>query len=185
MPGDDWQRFANLRAYYSFMFAHPGKKLMFMGCEFGQEREWNHDRALDWHLLEQQKHAGIHSLIRDLNRLYSSLPALHRTRLRSGRLRMDRDRRRRRQRVRLDPQGQRCPRALPRRHQFFAERLSQLPRPRAVRRQMARGVSIRTPRIMAAAMSGTSAKSRHSEGLVPELNLTIPPLAAIFLVPES
>ena len=53
MPGDDWQRFANLRAYYSFMFGHPGKKLMFMGCEFGQEREWNHDHSLDWHLLEQ------------------------------------------------------------------------------------------------------------------------------------
>ena len=55
MPGDDWQRFANLRAYYSFMFGHPGKKLMFMGCEFGQEREWNHDHSLDWHLLEQDE----------------------------------------------------------------------------------------------------------------------------------
>ena len=53
MPGDDWQRFANLRAYYGFMFAHPGKKLLFMGCEFAQEREWNHDRGLDWHLLER------------------------------------------------------------------------------------------------------------------------------------
>ncbi len=59
MPGDDWQRFANLRAYYSFMFGHPGKKLMFMGCEFGQEREWNHDTSLDWHLLDQPKHAGV------------------------------------------------------------------------------------------------------------------------------
>jgi len=77
MPGDDWQRFANLRAYYSFMFAHPGKKLMFMGCEFGQEREWNHDRSLDWHLLEQKKYAGIQSLIRDLNLLYRSEAALH------------------------------------------------------------------------------------------------------------
>ena len=70
MPGDEWQRFANLRAYYSFMFGHPGKKLMFMGCEFGQEREWNHDHSLDWHLLEQPTHAGIQSLIRDLNQLY-------------------------------------------------------------------------------------------------------------------
>jgi 1,4-alpha-glucan branching enzyme len=77
MPGDDWQRFANLRAYYSFMFGHPGKKLMFMGCEFGQQREWDHDHSLDWHLLAQPKHAGIQKLIRDLNRLYRSVPALY------------------------------------------------------------------------------------------------------------
>jgi 1,4-alpha-glucan branching enzyme len=77
MPGDDWQRVANLRAYYSFMFGHPGKKLMFMGCEFGQEREWNHDHSLDWHLLEQPRHAGIQNLVRDLNHLYRSVPALH------------------------------------------------------------------------------------------------------------
>ena len=77
MPGDDWQRFANLRVYYSFMFAHPGKKLMFMGCEFAQEREWNHDRSLDWHLLEQPENAGIQNLIRDLNGCTATLPALH------------------------------------------------------------------------------------------------------------
>jgi 1,4-alpha-glucan branching enzyme len=77
MPGDDWRRFANLRAYYGFMFGHPGKKLLFMGCEFGQEREWSHDHSLDWHLLEQKKHAGIQSLVRDLNRLYRAVPALH------------------------------------------------------------------------------------------------------------
>ena len=139
MPGDDWQRFANLRAYYAFMFGHPGKKLMFMGCEFGQEREWNHDRSLDWHLLDQKKHAGIQSLIRDLNRLYRALPALHELDCDPVRLRMDHHRRRQPQRVRLDPQGQRCPRALPRRREFLAERLSQLSRPGAVRRQMARG----------------------------------------------
>ena len=77
MPGDPWQRFANLRVYYAFMFGHPGKKLMFMGCEFGQEREWSHDRSLDWHLLGEPSHAGIHSLVRDLNTLYRTLPALH------------------------------------------------------------------------------------------------------------
>jgi 1,4-alpha-glucan branching enzyme len=77
MPGDNWQRFANLRAYYGFMFGHPGKKLLFMGCEFGQEREWNHDRGLDWHLLEQSSHAGVQRLMRDLNRSYRTLPALH------------------------------------------------------------------------------------------------------------
>jgi 1,4-alpha-glucan branching enzyme len=77
MPGDQWQRFANLRAYYGFMFGHPGKKLLFMGCEFGQENEWNHDQSLDWHLLERPFHAGVQLLIRDLNRLYRSMPALH------------------------------------------------------------------------------------------------------------
>ncbi|MCK9916129.1 1,4-alpha-glucan branching protein GlgB [Microbacteriaceae bacterium K1510] len=77
MPGDDWQRFANLRAYYAFMYGHPGKKLMFMGCEFGQDTEWNHDVSLPWHLLEQPRHAGVQQLIRDLNRLYRNTPALH------------------------------------------------------------------------------------------------------------
>jgi 1,4-alpha-glucan branching enzyme len=77
MPGDDWQRFANLRAYYGFMFGHPGKKLMFMGNEFGQVNEWQHDHSLDWHLLGQPRHAGIQSLVRDLNRLYRTVPALH------------------------------------------------------------------------------------------------------------
>jgi 1,4-alpha-glucan branching enzyme len=77
MPGDEWQRFANLRAYYGFMFAHPGKKLLFMGSEFGQGGEWRHDHSLDWHLLQHPKHAGVQTLIRDLNRLYRSVPALH------------------------------------------------------------------------------------------------------------
>jgi 1,4-alpha-glucan branching enzyme len=77
MPGDDWQRFANLRSYYGFLFGHPGKKLLFMGCEFAQEREWNHDASLDWHLLHQPAHAGVQRLVRDLNQLHTSLPALH------------------------------------------------------------------------------------------------------------
>jgi 1,4-alpha-glucan branching enzyme len=77
MPGDDWQRFANLRVLYGYMYAHPGKKLIFMGGEFGQDREWNHDRSLDWHLLDDPRHAGIQTLLRDCNRLYRELPALH------------------------------------------------------------------------------------------------------------
>jgi len=77
MPGDRWQKFANLRAYLSFMWTHPGKKLLFMGSEFGQWREWNHDRELDWHLLEDADHRGVQNLVRDLNRLYSQEPALH------------------------------------------------------------------------------------------------------------
>lgn len=77
MPGDDWQKFANLRAYYGFMWTHPGKKLMFMGCEFAQRDEWNHDQSLDWHLLEHDSHKGIQLLVKDLNHLYKSIPALH------------------------------------------------------------------------------------------------------------
>ncbi len=77
MPGDRWQRFANLRTYFGFMWGHPGKKLLFMGGEFGQEREWNHDQSLDWHLLGQPEHAGLKALVGDLNRLYRDLPALH------------------------------------------------------------------------------------------------------------
>ncbi|WP_110715901.1 1,4-alpha-glucan branching protein GlgB [Salinicola acroporae] len=77
MPGDDWQRFANLRAYLSFMWLHPGKKLLFMGCEFAQGREWSHDRELDWWLLQEAPNAGIRHLVGDLNALYRSHPALH------------------------------------------------------------------------------------------------------------
>jgi len=77
MPGDRWQKFANLRAYLGFMFGHPGKKLLFMGCEFGQEREWSHDQSLDWHLLGNDLHQGTQRLVRDLNALYRETPALH------------------------------------------------------------------------------------------------------------
>jgi 1,4-alpha-glucan branching enzyme len=77
MPGDRWQQFANLRAYYGFMFGHPGKKLMFMGSEFAQDTEWNHDHSLPWHLLDRPEHAGVQRLVRDLNQLYRALPALH------------------------------------------------------------------------------------------------------------
>jgi 1,4-alpha-glucan branching enzyme len=76
MPGDQWQRFANLRCMLSYMWAHPGKKLIFMGGEFGQEREWNHDRSLDWHLLEEPMHAGLRQMMSDLNRVYKKNPAL-------------------------------------------------------------------------------------------------------------
>ena len=76
MPGDRWQQFANLRAYFGFMFGHPGKKLLFMGCEFAQLAEWNHDRSLDWHLLDDPLHEGMRCLVADLNRLYRATPAL-------------------------------------------------------------------------------------------------------------
>jgi 1,4-alpha-glucan branching enzyme len=77
MAGDHWQKFAALRTYYGFMWAHPGKKLLFMGQEFGQWAEWNHDRGLDWHLTAHAEHKGLQNLIRDLNRVYRETPALH------------------------------------------------------------------------------------------------------------
>jgi 1,4-alpha-glucan branching enzyme len=77
MPGDDWQRFANLRAYYGFMWGHPGKKLLFMGAEFGQVDEWHVERSLDWHLLDNPLHAGVQRLVRDLNAVQRHYPALH------------------------------------------------------------------------------------------------------------
>ncbi|NDY43359.1 1,4-alpha-glucan branching protein GlgB [Dissulfurirhabdus thermomarina] len=77
MPGDLWQRFANLRLLYGYMYAHPGKKLLFMGCEIGQWNEWNHDASLDWHLLDYPLHQGLQSWVRDLNHLLRRVPALH------------------------------------------------------------------------------------------------------------
>ena len=77
MPGEGDDKFANLRAYYSFMWTHPGKKLLFMGCEFAQGTEWSHQRSLDWHLLDIAQHRGIQALVRDLNRIYRETPALH------------------------------------------------------------------------------------------------------------
>ncbi len=77
MPGDGEQKFANLRAYYGFMWAHPGKKLLFMGQEFAQGAEWNHNQSLDWHQLDLPPHAGMQTLVRDLNRVYRDTPALH------------------------------------------------------------------------------------------------------------
>ncbi len=77
MAGDDWQKFANLRAYYAFMWAYPGKKLLFMGQEFAQRDEWAESRSLDWHLLEHESHQGMQNFVRDLNKTYSSIPAMH------------------------------------------------------------------------------------------------------------
>jgi 1,4-alpha-glucan branching enzyme len=77
MPGDEWQRFANLRLLFGYLYAQTGKKLLFMGGEFGQRAEWDHDRGLDWHLLEDPSHAGLQHWVQDLNQLYRTEPALH------------------------------------------------------------------------------------------------------------
>jgi 1,4-alpha-glucan branching enzyme len=184
MPGDDWQRFANLRAYYSFMFGHPGKKLLFMGCEFGQEREWNHDHSLDWHLLGQQKHAGIQNLIRDLNKLYRSQAALHQLDCEAAGFEW----------VITDDAN----------HNVFAWiRKGNDPRSRCLvvvnfSPNVYYNYRVRVPfggtwrevfNSDSAHYGGTNVGNvgevRALQGPAPELNLTIPPLAAIFLVPEG
>jgi 1,4-alpha-glucan branching enzyme len=76
MPGDKWQKLANLRSLYAYMWAHPGKKLMFMGGDIAQEREWNHDQSLDWHLLDDDMHRGVQSMLADMNAAYKKSPAL-------------------------------------------------------------------------------------------------------------
>jgi 1,4-alpha-glucan branching enzyme len=77
MPGDEWQRFANLRLMYGYMYGHPGKKLLFMGCEFGQVREWGHDESLEWDVLRYPVHSGVQRLVKDLNRVYREEAALY------------------------------------------------------------------------------------------------------------
>ena len=78
MPGDMWRQFAGVRSLLAYQFAHPGKKLLFMGCEFGQWNEWNAEQSLDWHLLQWSDHEGLQKLVDDLNRVYRAEPALHR-----------------------------------------------------------------------------------------------------------
>ena len=84
MPGDEWQKFANLRLLYGYMFAQPGKKLLFMGDEFGQVREWGHDMSLEWHVLQFPVHSGVQKWVEQLNRVYREEPGASRDRQRSG-----------------------------------------------------------------------------------------------------
>ncbi len=77
MPGDDWQKFANLRLLYTYLYTYPGSKLLFMGSEFAQWSEWAHGRSLDWHLTEYDRHQGMQATVRDLNKLYTSTPSLY------------------------------------------------------------------------------------------------------------
>ena len=96
VPGDAWQKLATLRAYFAFMWTHPGKKLLFMGGEFAQVREWNHDGEIDWALLRDPGHAGVQRLVGELNRLYRDEPALHARDAEPRRLSLDRRQRLRR-----------------------------------------------------------------------------------------
>ena len=138
MPGDRWQKFANLRAYLAFMWTHPGKKLLFMGGEFAQEREWSHDRALDWHLLSDASHRGMQNLVRDLNRLYRHVPALHELDCEAAGFEWVEGGDARPERAGLLEARQRGQAARPRRLQFHADRASRVSRRRARRRALGR-----------------------------------------------
>ncbi len=184
MPGDKWQRFANLRAYYSFMFGHPGKKLMFMGSEFGQDTEWNHDIGLPWQLTEEESHAGIQRLVRDLNNLYRETPALHA--------------------LDCDAAGFEWLIADDSNHSTFAWlRKGRAPNERCVvvinfTPEVLRDFPVRVPfagawrevlNSDAAVYGGSNAGNAGTVSAVvtrdsPELHIVVPPLAAVFFVPE-
>jgi 1,4-alpha-glucan branching enzyme len=185
MPGDEWQRFANLRAYYAFMFGHPGKKLMFMGSEFGQEREWSHDHSLDWHLLENPKHAGVHTLIRDLNKLYRDVPALHE---------LDCDHNGFEWLVMHDAErsvfawlrkgqdtGARCLVVVNFTPQVYYDYRVRVPFAGRWREVLNTDAAI----YGGTDVGNAGAVKTLDEGSIPEVSLVIPPLAAIFLVPEQ
>jgi 1,4-alpha-glucan branching enzyme len=184
MPGDDWQRFANLRAYYGFMFGHPGKKLLFMGNEFAQESEWHHDHSLDWHLLARPRHAGVQSLVGDLNRLYQTVPALHELDCDSAGfewlvahdadrgvfawLRKGREAR------------ERCLVVVNFTPEVYRDYRIKVPFSGPWREVL----NTDSDRYGGSNVGNAGAVRTLDEGMIPEVSLVIPPLAAIFLVPE-
>ncbi len=184
MPGDDWQRFANLRAYYAFMFGHPGKKLMFMGGEFGQEREWSHDRSLDWRLLDRSRHAGLQALVRDLNQAYRAIPALHELDSDPGGFEW----------VRTDDADRnvfawirkgnaaraRCLVVVNFSPNVYHDYRVRVPFPGGWREALNTDSAH-----YGGSNVGNAGSVKTSDALIPELTLTIPPLAAIFLLPEG
>ena len=187
MPGDRWQKLANLRSLYAYMWAHPGKKLLFMGQEFAQEAEWSENRSLDWHLLENPEHAGIQSLVRDLNTAYKAEPALWEMDFDGSGLLVDRGQRGRRQRdrVRAPHQGLRAGGAV--RRQLLADGAHELP-DRAARAAAAgarRSTPTRPPTAARASATWAASTPRpigwHGQPLSAEV--TLPPLAALWLVP--
>ena len=189
MPGDRWQQFANLRALYGYMWGHPGKKLLFMGGEFGQRREWAHEGQLDWHLLQQPEHAGVQRWVADLNRAATrAQPALHELDFAQRGLR-DGSTRRRRQSVL----------AFLRARHAAARRCSSsatsrrcrgtITRRRARGRLLATRCSTATRRIYGGSgmgnLGGVEAAPVAAHGHFHSLTLTLPPLATLFFKPRG
>ena len=188
MPGDRWQQLANLRALYAYMWAHPGKKLLFMGGEIAQEREWNHDRSLDWHLLESPEHGGVQALVRELNRIYRGEPALWEVDFAPDGFPLARRKRRGRERARLRP-------SVPRRQAHRRLRLQPLARPalRLPRRPAAPGrwrEALNTDSAYYGGsdvgnLGGVEADAGDWHGQPCSAEVTLPPLGAVWLVPEE
>jgi 1,4-alpha-glucan branching enzyme len=184
MPGDEWQRFANLRAYYGFMFGHPGKKLLFMGGEFAQEREWSHDHSLDWHLLEDPMHAGVQKLIRDLNKLYRTLPALHELDCEQAGFEWlamhDSDRSVFAWLRKGNDTRERCLVVVNFTPQVYRDYRVRVPFAGVWREVLNTDSAV----YGGSNVGNAGAVQTLDEGSIPEVSLAIPPLAAIFLVPE-
>ncbi len=160
MPGDQWQKFANLRLLYGYMYACSGKKLLFMGDEFGQQAEWSHEQSLDWHELDHPFNAGLQQFVGDLNRTYRGEPALHDLDVEPAGFEWVDAARQRVERPQLHP-PRRERRHDPVRLQLHAGAPHELPHRRAARGHVARARELATPSTTAAAARATSAASRR------------------------
>ena len=187
MSGDPWQRFANLRALFGWMWAHPGKKLLFMGGELAEEREWAHDSELDWRLLDDPAHAGVHRLMVDLGALYASVAGALGARREPQGIRVDR----RRQRGSEHPQLRPARRSRTSGHRLHRQLRARGPLrlPGRACRSPATGPRCSTPipTTTAAAASATWARSRpRTSPCTPSRirrAMTLPPLAVLWLAP--
>ena len=185
MPGDAWQKYATLRTLYGYMYGHPGKKLLFMGSEFGQWREWNHDHSLDWHLLDDPSHAALRRYVQDLNGHYHAEAVALRMRLRSGRLPLDRLQRQREQRRLHRPLRARSPRLSRDGVQLHARAARRVPHRRARARLLRRSVLNSDASVYGGSNVGNGGgawtEPVASHGFDQSLRLMVPPLGCLYL----
>ena len=190
MPGDEWRQFAGLRALFGYMWAHPGKQLLFMGGEFGQGDEWSEQAGLEWYVLQYDNHAGVQRLIRDLNVLYRDSPALWSQDYTPGRLRLDRLQRRARQRAVVPAvrrAGARRPGARLR-GQLLGHAARELPGRAAAGRPLARGAQHRRRRLRRQRDGQPRGRRRRSRwpwhGRPASATIVVPPLSVVWFTPE-